>query len=240
MFVPLPLATTAMATNVATCFAVESDDDDDDAIVTVTIDLGSDDNLETPVRPDSDTEACEHDFESVVASPSEVRDVSAALDTTPIPETSIPRLRRLRPLEFTTCDQGHCSDDACSPRAVAERANPQDPPALVLSEGEEESDEAEDDDIDMADDSDTEVTESSPSWHDAWNRPANDESIANTSAGGGDGGEWDVPPLSDPEIISVVFQHQMRVEMQFNPGLRHGAPRTRVLSSHWSFVHANF
>lgn len=69
-----------------------------------------------------------------------------------------------------------------------------------------------------------------PSWHAAWNPPIG-------PAGGGGSSQWSV---TDPEVIAVYFEYNMQVEMQFNPGLRYGPPRTRVNARHWSLVHANF
>lgn len=100
------------------------------------------------------------------------------------------------------------------------------------------------DDLEMQSDSNI----SEQSWRSAWDRGATeiergmlpDPTWGIPPSQPPDGGGPHLPGVTDREVITVFFEHTLRVEMRFNPGMRYGIPNTQVRSSHWSLVHCNF
>ena len=52
---------------------------------------------------------------------------------------------------------------------------------------------------------------------------------------GGPGGDFPIPGVTNSQVITVSFEHTVKVEMRFNPGFQ-GVPNTQVRTSHWSLV----
>ena len=210
---------------------------------------------------DSDDAAAEFEFESVVHTDTD-DDEQQATPTMGGPlSTDRPSLRRLGAMQTTT--GGDESDDAASNYLDCQAGvfvNPQDsycePSRLaeLPANDNDDMDSNQDYDNDNGMDSDhfgngNGDSDSTQSWEQPWRQnpvTTNNGGLWSLSlpppfppAPGSDPNPNPVP-LVDPQVICVTFEHRMRVEMRFPPGLRNGFPQTRILSSHWSHVGTNF
>ena len=199
-------------------------------------DLGSDVSVAASTEiVDQDQDEVQFEFESAVPTIESDNESHVPLPQRP-QRPPLHRLPRFDELTLAATEGGESE--------VGHVINPQDADqcsvdqALDASAGFANGENNEDGDEDVDDDDND--SDSTESWEWAWRlNPTIDPDLFAVP--------MPVPP-SDPSgpvpldrnVIRVIFVHSMTVEMRFSPGLRSGAPVTRILSRHVSHVSTNF